>query len=73
MGIEQPLAALQRRLGASPDPAAETADEEEAELVPSWIPDGQARGRQRWWAAIRADPGRAGGIALAATAGVAVL
>lgn len=73
MGIEQPLAALQRRLGASPDPAAETADEEEAELVPSWIPDGQARGRQRWWVAIRADPGRAGGIALAATAGVAVL
>ena len=73
MGIEQPLAALQRRLGASPDPAAEPADEEEAELVPSWIPDGQARGRQRWWAAIRADPGRAGGIALAATAGVAVL
>ena len=74
MGIEQPLAALQRRLGAQPEsPADEAEDSEGAELVPSWIPDGQTRGRQRWLAAIRADPGRAGAVALAAIAAVAVL
>lgn len=73
MGIEQPLAGLQRRLSIPPEPAAGDADEDEdAGLVPSWVPDRPATGRG-WLAAIRADPGRAGGIALAATAAIAVL
>lgn len=73
MGIEQPLAGLQRRLSIPPEPAADDADEDEdAGLVPSWVPDRPTRGRG-WLAAIRADPGRAGGIGLAVTAAIAVL
>jgi competence protein ComEA len=65
MRTEQPLARL--RVG-EPDDAEEADDEID---VPSWIPDGTSpRG---WVAAIRADPGRAGGIALAVIAVVAVL
>lgn len=40
--------------------------------VPSWVPDGSA-GSREWLTALRADPGRAGGLALAAIAVLAVL
>ncbi len=40
--------------------------------VPGWVPEGSARGRD-WLTAVRADPGRAGGMALAAIAVLAVL
>ncbi len=49
------------------------AGSSEGALVPSWIPDGQVQRGQGWMAAIRADPGRSGAIALAAVAVLAVL
>jgi competence protein ComEA len=42
-------------------------------LWPRWIPDGVAGGNDGWLAAVRADPGRAGAIALGVLAVVAVL
>ena len=41
--------------------------------VPGWIPDGRVQRGRAWAATIRADPGRAGGLALAAIAVLAVL
>lgn len=41
--------------------------------VPAWIPDGRIGIRRQWLAQARADPARAGGIALAAIAVLAVL
>jgi len=87
MGTEQSLATLHRRLFARPGPidaaddAAEADDTEDdgedgladaAPLAPSWVPDDRHRGRA-WLAAIRADPGRTGGIALGAIGALAVL
>ena len=73
MRTEQPLASLHRRLHPGEAVEAAPADDEDADEipVPSWIPDGHAQ--RGWLAAIRADPGRAGGIALAVIAVVAVL
>jgi competence protein ComEA len=82
MRTELPAARLQRRLGAERDPAdvdtsaAEGADvetDDEKALLPRWLPDGSASGRRDWLAAVRADPGRAGAIALAVVAALAVL
>ena len=74
METDQPLAALHRRLGVQPvvgpDDDAAAAEEE---ALPGWIPDGGVQRGQAWLAAIRADPGRSGGIALAAVAVLAVL
>jgi competence protein ComEA len=65
---------LQSRL-RTPDQLAnpEDADEADSDDVPSWVPDGHVGQRERLVSAIRADPGRAGGIALAVVAAVAVL
>jgi len=78
---EEPLATLYRRLGARPGPIAnaddgaapDDTDEDVEAAVPSWVPDGRPVRGQPWVAAIRADPGRAGGIALAVIAALAVL
>jgi competence protein ComEA len=67
MRSDQPLA----RLRPSETGADEDGDDEIP--VPSWIPDGGADCGRGWLAAIRADPGRAGGIALGVIAVVAVL
>lgn len=81
MSTEEPLAALHRRLGARPGPisgnddgvGAEDSDEDVEAAIPGWVPDGRpVRGRP-WLAAVRADPGRAGGVALAVIAVLAVL
>lgn len=64
-----PLDNLNRRLRAQPGALGSDDDEEPAE--PGWIPDGRADGG--WLAAVRADPGRAGGLALAGIAVLAVL
>lgn len=77
---EEPLATLYRRIGARPGPAADTEEDDgpgfdgdlEAQ-IPSWVPDGRATRGREWLASMRADPGRAGGIALAAIAALAVL
>ncbi|ORW27476.1 hypothetical protein AWB91_03840 [Mycobacterium paraense] len=83
MRTELPAERLQRRLGADPDadPHAHSADEpgsdrdadedDQNSLLPRWLPDtAESRG---WMARVRADPGRAGAIALAIVAALAVL
>ena len=85
MRTQDALVTLHRRISAQPDPAAGHGEDDvrdaddrtdEAALVPSWVPDGKVpRGQswQTWLSAVRADPGRAGGFALAAIALLAVL
>ena len=73
MRTELPAERLHRRLGAQPDSEADgtDADTDPNSLLPRWLPDAsQSRG---WVARIRADPGRAGAIALAVVAALAVL
>lgn len=73
MRTGEPLANLYRRLRALPPEGSDgdSADDGEAAVEPHWVPDGLPR--QGWLSAVRADPGRAGGIALAALAALAVL
>jgi competence protein ComEA len=76
MRTELPAQRLQRRLAADPEPepdADETdaAEEDQNSLLPRWLPDASQRGG--WMAKVRADPGRAGAIALAVVAALAVL
>lgn len=88
MRTEQPLAILHRRLGARPEavavrgPDGEDPDGDESDdgsgdelgvPVPSWVPDGRSPRGQAWLSAIRADPGRSGGIALGVIGALAVL
>ncbi len=76
MAPEPPGERLQRRLGllAEPDRSDETPepgdDTDPNSLLPRWLPDTTDTG---WLAKVRADPGRAGAIALAVIAAVAVL
>ena len=84
MRTELPAARLHRRLGADPDadsradsdgPDSEpdrddAPDEDPNSLLPRWLPDTAPGG---WVARVRADPGRAGAIALAVVAALAVL
>ena len=80
MRTELPAERLRRRLGAQPNAAGATdhdadhsddADTDPNSLLPRWLPDGSAH--DGWLAKVRADPGRAGAVALAAAAAVAVL
>jgi competence protein ComEA len=81
MRTELPVERLRRRLGAQPDSAAQpdrdVDDDDEADtdpnsLLPRWLPDGAAQ-HDGWLARVRADPGRAGAVALAVVAAIAVL
>ncbi|MGV0626673.1 helix-hairpin-helix domain-containing protein [Mycolicibacter minnesotensis] len=77
MASEAPGERLQRRLGLLPDPdRGQDIDEPDEEtdpnsLLPRWLPPGAAE--TGWAAKIRADPGRAGAIALAGIAALALL
>jgi competence protein ComEA len=81
MRTELPAERLHRRLGARPDAVAPSerddddsdADTDPNSLLPRWVPDGSAEHDGGWLARVRADPGRAGAIALAAVAAIAVL
>jgi competence protein ComEA len=75
MRTELPAERLHRRLGAQPDDDADDtdADADPNSLVPRWLPDGSAQARVGWLARVRADPGRAGAVALAVVAAIAVL
>ena len=86
MRTEQPLANLHRRLGVRHGPAGDAGasdpdpcgglDGVAADLeppAPSWVPDGQPPRGFAWLTAIRADPGRAGVLALGALGSFAVL
>jgi competence protein ComEA len=82
MRTELPAERLHRRLAAEPDSHADSdsaeldsdqgeTDQDQNSLLPRWLPDAaQSRG---WMARMRADPGRAGAIALAIVAALAVL
>jgi competence protein ComEA len=77
MRTELPAERLSRRLGAQPDNDADTydtdADADPNSLLPRWLPDGSAQRGAGWLARVRADPGRAGAVALAVIAAIAVL
>ena len=81
MRTELPAERLHRRLGAQPEavvPPDREADDTDADtdpnsLLPRWLPDGSTQHDGGWLARVRADPGRAGAIALAATAAIAVV
>jgi competence protein ComEA len=77
MRTELPAERLHRRLGADPDTETDAAreqdapDEDQNSLLPRWLPG--APDDRGWVARVRADPGRAGAIALAIVAALAVL
>jgi competence protein ComEA len=81
MRTELPADRLHRRLGTQPVAAAQPdgevddddADTDPNSLLPRWLPDGLVQHHGGWLAKVRADPGRAGGIALAVVAATAVL
>ena len=73
MRTELPAERLQRRLGADNESDADGDGEPDTSLS-RWLPDTtKPDGTAGWVAAIRADPGRAGVIALAAIGVIAVL
>ncbi|MGA8328367.1 MAG: hypothetical protein WB777_03655, partial [Mycobacterium sp.] len=80
MRTELPVERLHRRLGAQPDSVAQPdrdvddgdEDTDPNSLLPRWLPDDSTE-HDGLLARVRADPGRAGAIALAAIAAIAVL
>ena len=78
MRTELPAERLHRRLGAQPSTVAQSDDNDDADtdpnsLLPRWVPDSSSQDDGGWMARVRADPGRAGAIALSAIAAIAVL
>ena len=76
MRTELPADRLQRRLGADTEADADAdadGDGEPDTSLSRWLPDTKSEGAANWIATIRADPGRAGVIALAAVGIMAVL
>jgi competence protein ComEA len=73
MRTELPAERLHRRLGAATDLEPEAEDERPDAALSRWLPDSKPGGTTSWIAAVRADPGRAGVIALAAVGVFAVL
>jgi competence protein ComEA len=73
MRTELPTERLQRRLGDSSE-SPDGADGEPDTALSRWLPETtKSEGPASWIAAVRADPGRAGLIALAAVGVIAVL
>ncbi|WP_163684064.1 ComEA family DNA-binding protein [Mycolicibacterium gadium] len=74
MRTELPTERLHRRLGAESEPDTDADGEPQPDtLLSRWLPDSDAGGPPSWLAAVRADPGRAGVIALGVVGVVAVL
>jgi competence protein ComEA len=73
MGTELPAQLLHRRLGAEPDADKDGDDANSATSLSRWLPEAKAGDRSDWLAAIRADPGRAGVIALGVVGVIAIL
>ncbi|MGZ8801848.1 MAG: ComEA family DNA-binding protein [Mycobacterium sp.] len=73
MSTELPAERLRRRLGAETHPDAEDADEPPDTSLSRWLPASSPPGPAGWISAIRADPGRAGVVALGVIGAVAVL
>jgi competence protein ComEA len=73
MRTELPAERVQRRLGAEPDESDPGEDAEPDTSLSRWLPDAKAADATGWLGAVRADPGRAGAITLAAVGAIAVL
>lgn len=82
MSIELPAERLRRRLGADAEadtgavteaPNADAADEQSDTSLSRWLPESTSTAPSGWISTIRADPGRAGVVALGILGGVAVL
>jgi len=86
MRTEQIPGLLHRRLGVRPEPTAghggpdrdaagdeDYDDADDTVDAPAWVSDHRVPQGRAWLSAIRADPGRAGGIALGAVGALAVL
>ena len=72
MDTESPAQRLTRRIGTDPDPA-DAAGEDSDTVLARWLPDTGERTARDWIAGLRADPGRAGVVALLAVGVIAVL
>jgi competence protein ComEA len=74
MRTEEPAERLHRRLGADDDQDDDAAaDEPPDKSLSRWLPDSTPAEGPGWLASVRADPGRAGVIALGVVGVVAVL
>lgn len=74
MRTELPAERLHRRLGAESEPDTDPeTDPKPDTLLSRWLPETQSGGASSWVTAVRADPGRAGVIALGVVGVVAVL
>jgi competence protein ComEA len=73
MRTELPADRAQRRLGSEVTEAERTEEEEPDTSLSRWLPEVPATGGPSWVAAIRADPGRTGVIALIVVGAIAVL
>jgi len=72
MRTELPAGRLHRRLGVDSD-SDEDSDDQPDTALSRWLPDDRPANAAGWLATIRADPGRAGAVALAVVGVVAVL
>lgn len=73
MSTESPTERLRRRLGTDIEDGAAEAEEPSERSLSRWLPEQAPSGPAAWMTRIRADPGRAGVLALGAVAAVAVL
>lgn len=73
MRTELPAERLQRRLGAEVEPEPDDEDRRPDTALTRWLPESTGGGAAGWIAAVRADPGRAGVIALGGVGLLAVL
>ena len=73
MPTELPAERLHRRFGAENESDADDDDRQPDTLLSRWLPETKSGGAASWVAAARADPGRAGVIALAVVGVIAVL
>jgi competence protein ComEA len=74
MPTELPTERLHRRLGADRESATDGDEDQQSEVSLSrWLPDTKPTGTAGWIAAVRADPGKTGVLALAVVAAIAVL
>jgi competence protein ComEA len=74
MRTELPAERLHRRLGAESEPDTDQDGDPQPDTALSrWLPDSKPGGASSWVAAVRADPGRAGVIALVVVGVIAVL
>ncbi|MDZ7884822.1 MAG: ComEA family DNA-binding protein [Mycobacterium sp.] len=73
MDTESPAQRLTRRIGTDRDAVTEAPEEESDTVLARWLPDGDSHPARDWLGTLRADPGRAGVIALLGVGIIAVL